>query len=83
MNNVMLLGKYISVTKINDQVSCINISVSDKIIPVTINNNISKTIEKYCCPNDTIGIRGTIDINENEIIIVAEKISFLQTKRAD
>ena len=83
MNNVMLLGKYINVTKVNDQVSFINISISDKIIPVTVNDNISNTIEKYCYPNDTIGIKGTVDIKEKEIIIVAEKISFLQTKRVD
>ena len=84
MNNVMLLRKYISVTKVNDHTSHINISISDKIIPVMINNNISKTIEKYCYPNDTIGIKGIIYIKENNIIIiVAEKISFLQNKRAD
>ena len=83
MNNVMLLGKFISVTKSNNQTSYINISISDKTIPVMINNNISKTIKKYCYPNDTIGIKGIIDIKENTIIIVAEKISFLQAKRAD
>ena len=36
MNNVMLLGKFISVTKSNNQTSYINISISDKTIPVTL-----------------------------------------------
>lgn len=55
----------------------------DISIPVIIGNDVADKILEYCKYDDVIGIKGKIDADKDGIIIVANKVTFLQTKRAD
>ena len=51
------------------------------IIKVRLWNPISTTTEEYCESGDIMGVKGRIQVNDNEIILVAEKVSFLSNKK--
>lgn len=54
------------------------------IIPITLYNNIAGNVCEYCKKGDLIGAKGRIQINENNNIqIIAEKITFLANKKED
>ena len=38
-------------------------------------------LEKSCKPGDLIGIKSNIDTDDNGLIIVTDKITFMHTKR--
>lgn len=82
MNNVLSLVKLINSTQTNDKLSYINVVVVDRIIPILINNKLPDTINKFYSPNDTIGRKGIVCVDDNKVIIFAERILFLQSKRA-
>lgn len=87
LNNTILVGRYYSLTKIDESVSCLVIVIKendgDISIPVIIGNDVADKISEYCKYDDVIGIKGKIDADKDGIIIVANKVTFLQTKRAD
>ena len=49
-------------------------------IPVVLLGNIGNATCEYCRQGDLIGIKGRIQTNENNIEIVAEKVTFLSSK---
>lgn len=51
------------------------------IIKVRLWNPISTTTEEYYESGDIMGVKGRIQVNDNEIILVAEKVSFLSNKK--
>ena len=81
LNSLILVGKFNSLIKINDTVSCLNIYQyhEDVIIPVIIFNKGINHLKKSCEPGDLIGIKCHIDINDNGLIIKTIKITFLNT----
>lgn len=85
LNNLILVGKFNSLIKINDNISCLNIfqhhEDEDVIIPVIIFNKGVDHLKKSCESGDLIGIKGRIDTDENGLIIVTDKITFMHTKR--
>lgn len=50
-------------------------------IPVTIPGNIAKSTTAYCKKGDLIGIRGRIQSVDGSIKIIADKVSFLATRK--
>lgn len=50
-------------------------------IPVTIWNNVAINTSEYCHKGDLIGAKGTIQSNDNEIYINADRITFLSSKK--
>jgi len=88
LNRCLLLGRYRSMTIIDDNVSCLVIVINDEdgdlTIPIITNTDVAKKIINNCKDDSLIGIKGKIDADENGLIIRAEKISFLGHKeRAD
>ena len=87
LNSFILVCKFNSLIKINDTVSCLNIyqhhEDEDVIIPVIIFNKCIDHLKKSCEPGDLIGIKGHIDTDDNGLIIVTDKITFMHTKRDD
>lgn len=88
LNRCLLLGRYRSITIIDDNVSCLVIVINDEdgdlTIPIITNTNVANKIINNCEKDSLIGIKGKIDADENGLIIRAEKISFLSHKaRAD
>ncbi len=88
LNRYLLLGRYRSITIIDDNISCLVVVINDKdgdlTIPIITSTDVAKKIINNCEDNSLIGIKGKIDADENGLIIRAEKISFLGHKeRAD
>ena len=85
--SLILVGKFNSLIKINDTISCLNIYQNhedkDVIIPVIIFDKGAKHLKKSCDPRDLIGIKGHIDTEDSGLIIVTDKITFMHTKRDD
>ena len=88
LNRCLLLGRFRSVTIIDDNVSCLVIVINDEdgdlTIPIITTTDVAKKITNSCEEDSLIGIKGKIDADEHGLIIKAERISFLGHKeRAD
>lgn len=84
LNSLILVGKYDSLKKINNNISYLNIyqyHEEDTIIPVIIFDKGAEQLKKACNPGDLIGIKGHIDTDDDSLIIVTDKITFMHTKR--
>lgn len=88
LNRCLLLGRYRSITIIDDNISCLVIIINDEdgdlTIPIITSTDVAKKIINSCEEDSLVGIKGKIDADENGLIIKADKISFLGHKeRAD
>ena len=88
LNRCLLLGRYRSITIIDDNISCLVIVINDEdgdlTIPIITSTDVAKKIINSCEEDSLVGIKGKIDADENVLIIKAYKISFLGHKeRAD
>lgn len=50
-------------------------------IPVKVFNAIATNVIDYCKKGDIIGVKGRLQMNEDKIEIIADKITFLSTHR--
>lgn len=84
LNGCLLLGRYRSITIIDDNISHLVIDINDEdgyiTIPVITSSEVAKKISNNYEEDSLIGIKAKIDANENGLIIRAEKISFLRHK---
>lgn len=84
LNRCLLLGRFRSVTIIDDNVSCLVIVINDEdgdlTISIITSTNVAKKITNSCEEDSLIGIKGKIDADEHGLIIRAERISFLGHK---
>ena len=84
LNRCLLLGRFRSVTIIDDNVSCLVIIINDEdgdlTIPIITSTDVAKKITNSCEKDSLIGIKGKIDADEHGLIIRAERISFLRHK---
>lgn len=99
LNNTNLVGRLasnptIEETENNRKVSTITLAVlrsyknangeyETDFIPVTLWNGIAENTMAYCKQGDVIGVKGRIQTTEGKIEIVAEKITFLSSKKED
>ena len=88
LNRCLLLGRYRSITIIDDNVSCLIIVINnddgDITIPIITSTDITNKIINICEDDSLIAIKDRIYADENGLIIRPEKISFLGHKeRAD
>ncbi len=84
LNRCLLLGRFRSITIINDNVSCLVIVINDEdgdlTITIITSTDVAKKITNSCEDDFLIGIKGKIDADEHGLIIRAERISFLGHK---
>lgn len=84
LNRCLLLGRYRSITIIDDNISCLVIVINDEdgdlTIPIITSTDVAKKIINSCEEDSLVGIKGKIDADENGLIIKADKISFLGHK---
>lgn len=80
LNRYLLIGRYRSITIIDDKVYCLVIVVNKKdgdiTIPIITSTDVADKIIKSCEADSLIGIKGKIDADEHGLIIKAEKIFF-------
>lgn len=53
------------------------------LIPVICPKGLLKTVKQYVSKGDVVGIKGRLENNDNSIICISEKISFLSSKKVD
>ena len=84
LNRCLLLGRYGSITIIDNNISCLVVVINDEdddlTIPIITSTDVAKKIINNCEDNSLIAIKEKIDADENGLIIRAEKISFLSHK---
>ena len=52
-------------------------------IPCTLFNFVADSTAEYCKKGDVIGVKGRLQSTENGIEIIAEKITFLSSKKEE
>lgn len=52
-------------------------------VPCTLWNGIAENVAEYCRKGDLVGVKGRIQNENNGIVIVAEKVTFLSSKKED
>lgn len=52
-------------------------------IPVRLSGGILENINLYCKIGDLVGIKGRIETDVFDMIVVADKVSFLSSKNSD
>lgn len=98
LNHVVLVGRIASDLKINEaenegKVTNITLAVSRNyknvngeyetdFITCRLWNGIAETTTEYCKKGDVVGVKGRLQSNEdNSIVVVAEKVTFLSSKK--
>lgn len=86
MNQLVVVGK---IYEINEDVLKVAVSRVFKnengeydidIIPFILSGNFIKNVNDNCKKNDTIGIKARVQIENENILLIAEKITFLKSK---
>lgn len=98
LNQVVLVGRLYEINKIGDKQVLITLATprpyknengeyDTDYIPITLWEGIAQNTLEYCKKEDLVGIKGRIKMIKNEngydIEIVAEKLTFLSSKKED
>lgn len=84
LNQAVLVGrlKYKSVDFIELAVNKKDAPEEYDIVPVMLSESITKNIGKYCKTNDLMGIKGSLAIKDGKLILIAEKVTFLNSMKS-
>lgn len=84
LNQCILVGKITTMTNDKKEITITinNPNKSEEILPVVLGDNLAKASE-YLSIDTTIGVKARLHNNNGEIEILAEKITFINTKRED
>ena len=97
LNQTVIVGRLVSDPQINEtennrKTSTITLAVprgykntngeyETDFIPVVLWNEIARNTTEYCRKGDLIGIKGRLQIKENKVEVVAEKVTFLSSSK--
>ena len=90
MNNALIVGRIVKIK--NKQRTIVTVAVprtfknsvgeyETDMIPVILYGSISKTTLEYCDKGDMIGVKGKLQVENGILRLVADKVTFLSTKR--
>ena len=88
MNNIVIVGRIASFEG-NEVIISVNrnyknedgIYMSD-LIPIRLSANIGEKMKEFCRIGDVIGVKGRLE-NRGEVVVMAEKVSFLSSKKSE
>lgn len=91
INYLTLVGRLASEQRINEKEMIITLAVprsyenekgeyESDIIPVKLFNGIAQATTENCKQGDVIAIRGRIETKEDNLEIIADKLTFLSSK---
>lgn len=94
LNQVVLVGRLTEIKRENEYTIEIELAVprsfknADGIydtdyIKCMVNGNVAKNTEEYCNKGDLVGIKGRVQEKDGIMNIIAEKITFLSSKKED
>lgn len=52
-------------------------------IPITLWNAIAQNTTEYCNKGDLLGVKGRLQAKDDKLELIAEKITFLSSKKVD
>lgn len=82
INNVILTGRFKGFNDDNQLLLKIENLENHQIVKIDITSDLKDKIVDFIKEEDIVGIKGYIELNSvNEIIIVANKITFLSNKQ--
>ena len=82
VNNVILTGRFKGFSEDDKLLLKMNNSDNHQIIKINIADDLKDKIVKFIKEDDVVGIKGYMEIdNINNIIIIATKITFLSKKQ--
>ena len=89
VNSVMLVGRLV---KLNNDIMTLLVNRNFKNengeydsdeIKCVISGGLLDNVKEYVKNNDIVGVRGRLEIKEDELIVIAEKISFLSSNKTN
>lgn len=91
MNNVIIVGKLFTepskdgfmVVKITRNYKNDKGLYDSDFIPVKIFDNLIDNLLEYCTLGDTIAIKGTLKSSNDSIYVMADRVSFLSSKKSE
>ena len=90
VNSVMLVGRLIENVNEGDKGFAISVPRSFKnengeyendIIPVKVWEGITNNLANWCVKGDLIGLRGRLEVQDEKVVVLAEKVTFLSSKK--
>lgn len=89
INQTMLVGRISKLTKEDDGVASVTIAVprsfkneygeyETDLIPCSLFKGVADSVGDYCKVGDLIGAKGRLQINNEILQFIAEKVTFLQ-----
>ena len=88
-NTVMLVGRLASDVDENILISVARAYKNEEgiyendLIPVKIFDGIKRNMAEYCEKGAVIGVRGRLEIFDDKLVVIAEKITFLSRGKKD
>ena len=99
LNNVILVGRLVNKPTIEriengKEISRITLAVQRALkntdrenetdfIPVELYEGIAEKTTEYCHKGDVIGVKGRLQIKEDKLIVMAEKVTFLSSQKVE
>lgn len=83
LNQVILVGRVNRLDKLAGIVSIDIKRQNEKdsdLIPVTLNKGLMENVIEYLSEGSTIGVKASLQIDNNVLRIVGEKLTFINTK---
>jgi len=83
LNQVILVGRVNRIDKLAGIVSIDIKRANDKesdLIPVTLNEGLIDSVSKYLREGSTIRVKASLNIDNNILRIIGEKVSFINSK---
>lgn len=92
LNQVVLVGRLNRINEIGDKQVLITLATprsyknengeyDTDYIDVLLRNSIADNVQEYCKIGDLVGIKGRVQEKDGKIDIIAEKITFLSSKK--
>ena len=91
LNNCALVGrmKELEIKENNgEKIGIMYLSVrkneeENVVLEIVVYENMLNNVKEYCDKGDLVGIKGRVDLLDNKTAIIAEKITFLSTRKND
>lgn len=93
MNNVNLVGRIANIEETDsNSKTVVTVAISrdykdssgiyeTDLIPCVLWNGVASATKEYCQKGDVIGIKGKIQMINNQVTIVADKVTFISSNR--
>lgn len=98
LNQIILVGRLVSDPEINEtengKVCKITLAIprsfknengeyDTDFVPCTLWKAVAENTKEYCKKGDIVGVKGRIQSNDGKIEVIAEKVTFLTSKKSE